>query len=95
MVIDVYKDSKNSTSVLPVAGKSVAASFQHAKEAFEAAGASNSPEYRELLMHMNTMNARQGPNSAWKWNKLDIFQKPKGCCLMFFHGIQMFFQSEI
>lgn len=94
MVVDVYKDSKNSTSVLPVAGKSVAASFQHAKEAFEAAGASNSPEYRELLMHMNTMNARHGPNSAWKCNKFDIFQKPKGCCLMFFHGIQIFSKAR-
>ena len=62
----------------------MAASFQHAKEAFEAAGASNSPEYRELLMHMNTMNARQGPNLAWKWNEMDIFQKQKGVVSCFF-----------
>jgi hypothetical protein len=34
----------------------VPASFLDAKEAFEAAGACNGPEYRELLMHLNAMD---------------------------------------
>ena len=40
-------------------GTSVAASFQEAKEAFEAAGACKSPEYFELQVHLNQMNARR------------------------------------
>lgn len=40
-------------------GTSVAASFQEAKEAFEAAGACKSPEYLELQVRLNQMNVRR------------------------------------
>jgi hypothetical protein len=46
-------------------GKSVPASFLDAKEAFEAAGACNGPEYRELLMHLNAMDIDTRQDALW------------------------------
>eukprot|EP00438_Fugacium_kawagutii_P005414 Skav219490 [mRNA] locus=scaffold2719:297673:299089:+ [translate_table: standard] len=58
--IEIYNDTT---------GKSVSMNFQDAKEAFEAAGASNCPEYRELLVHLSMLDARQD----WEMTLLMLF----------------------